>query len=199
MRRDASNRFDPNFAARDRSGGAAPSEAEWDEAYARLWRRPPPEPEAFIERRAPPSRLPLVAAVVAVVIGAMALIGLRERIVRVAPVSAAAYSAVGLKVNLAGLDLRGVSSKIVTEGARKVLMVEGEIVNLRRVPNRVPPVALSVRGADGRPRYSWTAQAPKTKLAAGETMAFRARLASPPADGTDVLVRFAALDGAVAR
>ena len=165
---------------------------DWERAHARLWRAPPPEEEPWQERR--PSRLPMIAAAVAVAIGAMALIGMRERIVRLAPATGSLYSAAGLGVNLAGLELRSVSSKLSTEGSRKVLTVEGEIVNLRREANRVPKVALSVRGADGRARYVWTETPPKARLSAGETMAFRARLASPPADGADVLVRFAALD-----
>lgn len=196
MRRDKATYPAPDPSSGRLPPGAAPTDAEWERAYVRLWRKPPREAESWEDRRSAPSHLPLVAAIVAIVFGAMALIGLREKIVRIAPAAAALYSAVGLKVNLAGLELRGVSSKIVTEGARKVLMVEGEIVNLRREANRVPPVALAVRGADGQARYAWTEQAPKTRLAAGETMAFRARLASPPADGADVLVRFAALDSA---
>lgn len=162
---------------------------EWERAYADLWREPPREPEPSAKS----SRLPLVAAIVAILLGAMALIGLRDKIVRVAPPMSALYSAVGLKVRPAGLELRGVSSKIVAEGSHKTLTVEGEIVNLRREANNVPPVALAVRGADGRARHAWTAPAPKARLEAGEKATFRARLVSPPADGVEVLARFAGL------
>ncbi|MBG0811665.1 hypothetical protein IY145_20135 [Methylosinus sp. H3A] len=167
----------------------APHSGDGDESA--LWREPPRESDPMRNRRE--RLLPLIAAIIAVVFGAMALIGMREKIVRVVPVATALYSAIGLKVNAAGLDLRGVTSKIVTEGGRKVLTVEGEIVNLRRSANRVPPMALAVRGADGRERYAWTAAAPKMQLAAGESVQFRARLAAPPADGADVQVRFASL------
>jgi hypothetical protein len=170
----------------------APSLDDWDRAHERLWRAPPPDAEPWDAKRS--SSLPVIAAIVAVVFGAMALIGLREKIVRLAPATAPLYSAAGLKINPVGLDLRGVTSKLVTEGARKVLTVEGEIVNLRREANKAPTVALSVRGADGLTRYAWSATPPKSRLEPGETMAFRARLASPPADGTDVLVRFASLE-----
>jgi hypothetical protein len=103
-----------------------------------------------------------------------------------------------LPVNLAGLELRDLHSRIVLDGSRKVLTIEGEIVNLRRQANRVPPVALTVRGENGLDRYAWTTQAPKSRLQPGEKIAFRARLASPPEDGADVLVRFAKLDEAPA-
>lgn len=144
-------------------------------------------------RASRPSLLPTIAAAV-MVTGATAMIGLRERTARMFPPTAAFYSALGLPVNLPGLELRGLRAKIVADGSRTVLNVEGEIVNLRREANPVPPIALTVRGEDGQDRYAWTTQAPKSKLKEGETIAFRARLASPPADGVDVLARFAGME-----
>lgn len=171
----------------------AASEFARSPTYEELWGRPHRHaPQTGAPRRR--DRWPAVAAVVAIVIGAMALIGLRERIVRVMPPAARVYSAIGLPVNLAGLELRDLRSRIVMDGARKVLTIEGEIVNLRRAANHVPPVALAVRGENGMNRYAWTTNAPKSRLEAGEKIAFRARLASPPEDGADVLVRFAKLD-----
>jgi hypothetical protein len=130
------------------------------------------------------------------VVAACALIGMRASIVRVLPIAAPAYAALGLPVNLIGLDLRNVRSRIVTEGTRRVLTIEGEIANLRRESRLAPPVALTVRGENGQAKYAWTTQAPKARLEGGETIAFRARLASPPADGADVLVRFAKVEEA---
>jgi hypothetical protein len=49
-----------------------------------------------------------------------------------------------------------------------------------------------LRGADKRELYVWTAPAPKAMLAANERVAFRTRLAAPPQDASDVMVRFAA-------
>lgn len=169
----------------------AASEFSRGPTYEELWRRPPP-PRAEPRRKA--DRLPAVTALAAVVFGASALIGLRDKIVRIAPPAAPAFSAIGLPVNLAGLELRDLRSRIVFDGARKILMIEGEIVNLRREANRVPPMLLTVRGENGLDRYAWTTQPPKPRLEGGEKIAFRARLASPPPDGADVLVRFAKVD-----
>ena len=155
-----------------------------------LWRQPPDD---WREEEAKPSdqQSLIFAAIVATVIGAMALIGLREKIVRISPRAAAPYAAVGLPVNLDGLAFAGVRSRVEREGTRKALVVEGEIVNLRRDANLLPPLALSVRGADGQDKYAWTTRAPKQRLEGGERIAFRARLAAPPEDGAEVLVRFA--------
>jgi hypothetical protein len=143
--------------------------------------------------------LPGWAAVVAILMGVSALIALRDKIVDVAPPAAKAFAAIGLPVNLAGLELREVRSHIEMDGARKVLAVEGEIANTRRESRSVPPVALTVRGEDGQAKYAWTTRAAKSRLEPGETIAFRARLASPPESGADVLVRFSSLEEAAGR
>jgi hypothetical protein len=54
---------------------------------------------------------------------------------------------------------------------------------------------LSVRGPDGLPLYTWTNEAPRKTLGVTESARFRARLASPPAEGREVLVRFAEAPG----
>ena len=192
-RANADARFGAEIAAE------AASEFTRAPSYDELWsnaRRAPPssEPPA-----APVRRPPVLAAVVLVLVGGMALIGLRERVARLLPATAPAYAAIGLPLNLAGLELRGVRSRILLDGARRVLAIEGEIVNLRREANRVPPVALTVRGENGQAKYAWTAPAPKARLEAGETIAFRARLASPPEGGADVLVRFARVEATKAK
>jgi len=48
----------------------------------------------------------------------------------------------------------------------------------------------AVRDEGGKEVYTWTAMPSRTSLAPGETLAFRSRLASPPAEGRDVSVRF---------
>jgi hypothetical protein len=180
----------PEIAA---EASSAPVDAPLD---AHFWSR---EAARSAARELPPERRdrwPIFGAIVAIVMGATALIAMREKIVRIMPPTAIGYRALGLPVNLAGLELRGVQSRIEMDGARKVLVTEGEIANIRRDDNRVPPLTLAVRDSSGLQRYAWTAPSPKTRLAPGETIAFRARLASPPEDGANVLVRFAHLDEA---
>jgi hypothetical protein len=159
-------------------------------SYEEMWGRPmrdPKTPRGVSMGRRRPFAVKLAAAILV----ATAVIGLRGSIVRVAPATAAVFRAAGVPVNPLGLEIRELHSRVVLDGGRKVLVTEGEIVNLRRDQNHVPALTLAVRGENGLDRYAWSIPAPKTQLASGEKVAFRARLASPPEDGADVVARFA--------
>ncbi len=121
----------------------------------------------------------------------MAVIGFRAEIVRLWPESGTAYAALGLPVNLRGLELRNLRTVPTRDGTGPVLGIEGEIANVRSGETEVPPIELTIRDQDGHVLYSWTATSQKRRLAAGESILFRARLAAPPASGHDVLARFA--------
>lgn len=137
-------------------------------------------------------RLPLVLGVACLV--AMAIVGARAQLVRLAPRSAALFEAAGLPVNLAGLTLERVSAKVVADGERRVLVVEGDIVNSSERDEIARPLAVSVRGDGNEPLYAWITRAPRQTVAAGERAAFVARLASPPSGGANVIVEFERAD-----
>lgn len=121
----------------------------------------------------------------------MALIGWRAEMVRLWPPSATLYASLGLPVNLRGLALANFHTVTLLDGHQRVLRIEGEIINLRRQATPLPPIRLSVTDAQGHSLYSWTVVAQKSRLAAGEKLLVRARLAAPPAAGRHLLVDFA--------
>jgi len=121
----------------------------------------------------------------------MAVIGLRSEIVRIFPRTASIYAALGLPVNLRGLQLEHFHTVTTGAGFRTTLGIEGEIENLRSHMVQIPPIELAIRDAQGRILYSWQVPAPKQRLGPHESFAFRAKLAAPPAGGKDVLIRFA--------
>ncbi len=128
----------------------------------------------------------------AVMIAATAAIAGRAAIVRVAPATATAYASLGMPVNLRGLSIDSVRATIAEPSDdRRELLVTGEIVNLRQTETPVPNLRLALLGDDRRELYLWTAR-PKSPLGPHERVAFRARLAAPPAGVRDVLVKFAA-------
>lgn len=136
----------------------------------------------------------LLGAALAIAALSMALIGTREKIVRIAPSIAPLYAALGLPVNLTGLNIRAVRSTLLEDGVSRVLAIEGEIANIRGSVIPIPELHVALRNGDGREIYTWTTPPPKAKLAAGESVAFRARLTAPPAAATEVSVRFAATE-----
>jgi hypothetical protein len=122
----------------------------------------------------------------------MGAIAARATIGKAVPNTARIFAAIGLPVNLRGLALDNVHTNIFDSGDRKVLIVEGAIVNLRDSSMETPNMRIALRGQDKRELYVWTAPAPKARLGPNEQVAFRTRLAAPPDGVSDVLVRFAA-------
>lgn len=159
-------------------------------------KKPSAEPVAKPGRAAPLPRprssfLRNLCGVAAAMAFCMALIGFRMEVVRLYPPTGAAYAALGLPVNLLGLELRNLHTVSTHDGAEAVLGIEGEIVNVGSDETGVPPIELTIRDADAHALYSWTAKSQKRRLEIGETILFRARLAAPPAGGYEVLARFA--------
>ena len=122
----------------------------------------------------------------------------RAHAVRTFPATAALYASVGLPVNLRGFEFRDVRSELVGTGTDAFLVVEGEIANISGRDAAVPPIEIGVRGAEGQMLYTWTNNPPRGTMAVKDTARFRARLASPPNEGRQVLVRFAPSQGGAA-
>ncbi len=159
---------------------------------ARLDGAPAPGPGVArrLARLARKLAAPLAAA--GLLAGPMTAIGARQSIVAAAPLTAGAYAAIGLPVNLRGLAIENVRARLGEGGAKKILVVEGAVVNLREGETAAPDLRIALRAADGRELYVWTARAPKNRLARGERVGFTARLAAPPEGVADALVKFVA-------
>src|SRR5438270_11601968 len=143
-----------------------PRQPTYEELWGQSWRQPQHEPFRAAERSTSWFS-PVLATLLAIVLGSMSLAGLKEQIVRALPASGALYAAAGLPVNVRGLEFRGVTSRVAGENAQRLLKVQGEIANVRSGLTQVPPIEVVVEGQDGRPLYRWTAAAPKPKLGGG--------------------------------
>ncbi|HXW25766.1 MAG TPA: MJ0042-type zinc finger domain-containing protein [Xanthobacteraceae bacterium] len=141
-------------------------------------------------RRSGRSRPGLATIILVLAAALAALLNWRATVVRVLPQTAPLFSAVGLPVNLRGLSFDSVKTTVETNEGVAVLVVEGVIANVTRRPVEVPRLRFAVRNGAGYEVYAWTAMPAQAALAPGDTMPFRSRLASPPADGQDVIVRF---------
>jgi hypothetical protein len=121
----------------------------------------------------------------------VALVLGRADVVRYFPQTASLFEAIGLKVNLRHLTFDGVKISSEEHDGVAVLTVEGTIISQSSNPVEVPNMRFAVRNATGQEIYAWTSKPTRSILEPGQKLPFRSRLASPPADASDVLVRFA--------
>lgn len=132
----------------------------------------------------------LQTTILALVIVDAILVGWRTDIVRILPQTASFYAAMGLPVNLRGLSFDDVATSMEAHEGVPILVIQGKIVNDTGAVIDVPRLKLIVRNAAKQEIYSWTAVPPQARLSAYQEIAFHARLASPPPESHDLLVRF---------
>ena len=143
------------------------------------------------ERRKVKRRSSKWTALILVLLGFnVALIGARHEVVRYFPQTASLFAAIGLPVNLRSLSFEDVKITKEERDGVPVLSVEGNIVSVAKRPVEVPRLRFAIRNTSGQEIYAWTAAAPRSILEPGEKIEFRSRLASPPAEAADVMVRF---------
>jgi predicted Zn finger-like uncharacterized protein len=128
----------------------------------------------------------------------VALIGARNEVVRYLPQTASLFAAIGLPVNLRNLKFENVRISKDTQDGVNILIIEGTIVSTASKPAEVPRLRFAARNASGQEVYTWTALASRSILGPGESLEFSSRLVSPPADASDVMVRFFNSQDAVA-
>jgi hypothetical protein len=119
-----------------------------------------------------------------------ALIVCRADVVRMLPQTASLFEAVGLPVNLRHLEFKDIRTAQESHDGVNILLVEGNILATGRGVAEVPRLRFAIGAGNGHEIYAWTALPTRTRLAPGETLAFRTRLASPPEQGRSVKVRF---------
>ncbi|MET0220010.1 MAG: MJ0042-type zinc finger domain-containing protein [Tardiphaga sp.] len=132
--------------------------------------------------------LPIGTAAMAAALAALLI--WRVDIVRLMPQTAAFYRAAGLNVNVRGLAFKDVKVSSETVDGKPVLVIEGLIVSETRTPTAMPRLRFVVRDDHGSEIYAWSAVLEQPGLNPGDKAWFRSRLASPPAEGRSIDVRF---------
>ena len=155
----------------------------------------PPWLRKFSKRAASlgaPGWLPLNLPTACAAMGALvlALVIWRVDVVRLLPQTAAFYKMAGLEVNLRGLRFKDVKVSSETFEGKTVLVIEGAIVGEAGKAVELPRLRFSVRDAQGAEIYAWNAVLQQPVLRPGERALFKSRLASPPAEGRNIDIRF---------
>lgn len=108
------------------------------------------------------------------------------------PQLAGVFRAIGLPVNLQGLEFERVVTELVEEPQGRFLIVQGEIRNIAKGTLAVPPIEIVIQDSTVKSLYTWTVEASRPTIIQGDAIPFRTRLASPPQSGANVILRFAA-------
>jgi hypothetical protein len=77
-----------------------------------------------------------------------------------------------------------------TVEGKQVLVIEGAIVGETHKAVELPRLRFSVRDAQGTEIYAWNTVLDQTVLKPGDHASFKSRLASPPAGGRSIDIRF---------
>lgn len=115
----------------------------------------------------------------------------RTEIVRAVPDMAGVYSALGLAVNVVGLEFSDVSTLMSRRGDNELISVTATIrgVEPRRVV--VPPVVVSLLDMAGTSIYQWSVVPAAGDVEPGEAVDFSAELAGPPKGARQLRLGFA--------
>ena len=165
---------------------AGPAEFDAEEAASFVARR-----QRLKVRRQKSKRMSRWTAVILVLFAFnVALIGARSEVVRYLPQTASLFAAIGLPVNLRNLKFDKVKITKETSDGVNILIIDGFIANTANKATEVPRIRFSARNANGQDVYTWTALPSRSILGPKESMEFHSRLAAPPSDAVDVMVRF---------
>jgi predicted Zn finger-like uncharacterized protein len=117
------------------------------------------------------------------------LVVAREKIIALAPGTAAYYERLGLQAMIGdGLDLRDVTSVRRTVDGQKTLIVRGAVVNVSDRVQSVPRLRASLIDAGGTELKNWTFRVDSAELPPGSTTTFETATEDPPSDGDLKLV-----------
>jgi predicted Zn finger-like uncharacterized protein len=132
------------------------------------------------------------------VAGVLALVGLacigyfgRVGVVERYPDLAGLYAAVGLGVNVVGLEFTNVTTLRSLRDGKEVLAVSAQIVGIEPKPVSVPAVVVTLLDDQGSPIYEWSVTPAVRDLMAGERSTFDTQLTTPPGNAARVRLSFA--------
>lgn len=122
---------------------------------------------------------------------ATGMVAFRQDVAELWPRSASAFAALGLDVNVYGLEFYDLEVTRDFDGATPILLVSGEVRNIGRDDKLVPPVRISLRDTRSHEIFELVNIVSDTPVAAGAAVPFQIRVENPPADAVDLEATFA--------
>jgi predicted Zn finger-like uncharacterized protein len=193
---------DGSAAKPEPTAAAEPLTRERVERLRRAADQPGPAPSAAAKFRAQQAeRMRRERARAAVVVwgatgaalaaSAAGMVVFRQDVAEVWPRSASAYAALGLDVNVYGLEFYDLSVERAFDGPTPILLVSGEVRNIGREDKPVPPVRISLRDTQSHEIFELINMVTEEPLSAGESAPFQIRVENPPVDAVDLEATFA--------
>ncbi len=122
---------------------------------------------------------------------ASGMVMFRQDVAELWPRSASAFAALGLDVNVYGLEFYDLAVERDFEGATPVLVVSGEVRNIGRDDKQVPPVRISLRDTRSHEIFELVNAITDQPIQAGAAVPFQIRVENPPTDAVDLEATFA--------
>lgn len=142
-------------------------------------------------QRASSRRWAALLLLAALIIGGSWVVAfMRTYVATIFPPAASLYAALGFPVNTLGFDIKAQTTQEMANGV-PVIAIKGEIINVTDRELPVPKLNLRVLDANKRELYRWTVPPDQPRLAGHQRLPFSAQLQSPPADSSEIEVRFA--------
>lgn len=152
-------------------------------------------------RRLPLARLRRTVRLVAFASLAIVLVAgimLRTDIVRIFPSLAGLYAAIGMPVNVVGLEFENAKTLTTFRDGKKVMTISARIRSVAGQIVHVPPVQVSLLGEDGTAIYEWTTTPQAREMAPGDLFDFSTEVNSPPEGAAKVRLSFSNRAGGTA-
>jgi predicted Zn finger-like uncharacterized protein len=117
---------------------------------------------------------------------------LRTDLVRWFPSLAGLYAAIGLPVNVVGLEFEDTKTINTLREGKVVMQVRARVRSVNPHATRVPPVLVSLLNDKGVAIYEWTVAPTVPDLEPGEIMDFTTEVNAPPPGAVSVRLSFTA-------
>lgn len=115
----------------------------------------------------------------------------RTDIVRIFPDLAGTYQALGLGVNVVGLEFRDVKTLLALRRGADVVQVDARIYSVAAGKVEVPPVVVTLLNDENLPLYEWSVAPSVSSVESGQVIDFSTQVSAPPPGATKVRLTFA--------
>ncbi|MGE3302379.1 MAG: MJ0042-type zinc finger domain-containing protein [Hyphomonadaceae bacterium] len=118
-------------------------------------------------------------------------VAFRQNVAQIWPNTASAYAAIGLSVNITGLEFSDLNIQRDLESAAPSLTVTGAVRNIAGKAKTPPVLRFSLRDHNAREVRSWLVRLDGGAIPPGEARPFQTVLANPPVSAVDIEATFA--------